>query len=113
MAGDACDVCGTGKTVGVASLTGIPMSAAFCGSCLQQRAEPYWAHRANVACCLDSNVWDKWNDKEYINQAYLDGIRVWYEGTYMSLREALEKNPFTKEEFLKWEEELRSDMHEM
>lgn len=51
-----CDVCGTRGSVGTYSIPGMPMSAAYCNSCINIGAHPWWALVAKVAL---SGGWDQ------------------------------------------------------
>jgi hypothetical protein len=44
-----CEVCGKNESVGVASVPGVPYSAAYCRSCLEADAHPYGIVVANTA----------------------------------------------------------------
>ena len=46
-----CDVCNVHQAIGVAAVPCVPMSAAYCITCLAVGADPYWALVANTTCC--------------------------------------------------------------
>src|SRR5919109_204932 len=46
-----CDVCGKRTPIGVAASSIGPMSFAYCRSCLEERAEPYFMVVTTLACC--------------------------------------------------------------
>lgn len=47
-----CESCGgTENIVGVASVPGVPYSAAYCAGCLKANSHPMWVLLANTACC--------------------------------------------------------------
>lgn len=83
-----CEVCNNEPSVGVASVPGIPYSAAYGRECLQRRADPYWIIRANVACC---------GGVEHTADWALDTM-TFADGQYMTLREALVRHPLTEKE---------------
>lgn len=49
MAGNLCDVCGTGESIGVASSWLGAFSSAYCKRCAEEGAEPYWAILATAS----------------------------------------------------------------
>lgn len=44
-----CETCETTNAIGVASVPGIPYSAAYCASCLKANAHPWWLVVGNTA----------------------------------------------------------------
>lgn len=89
MSDDLCDTCKKGKTVGVACVPGVPMSAAYCKECLEEGASPIGILRANVACC---------GGVERTDPRYLNGTWTYCDEEYMTLKAALERHPLTEEE---------------
>jgi len=45
-----CEVCEKNEAIGVASVPGVPYSAAYCNECLNANAHPYFIIVANTAC---------------------------------------------------------------
>jgi hypothetical protein len=45
-----CDVCGIEESVGVYSVPGVPISMAYCKTCLQENAHPWGILVAQAAC---------------------------------------------------------------
>lgn len=45
-----CETCGSSNPVGVASVPGVPYSAAYCQDCLDANAHPWKILVANTAC---------------------------------------------------------------
>lgn len=45
-----CEVCNKEKAVGVACVPMVPMSVAYCKSCLKANAHPWWILIANTVC---------------------------------------------------------------
>jgi hypothetical protein len=88
MAGDACDVCGTGKSIGVACVPAVPISVAYCKKCLNHGAHPYGILRTNVALC---------GGREHCAPWFL-AMNVFLDGEYMPLSVALDKYPLTDDE---------------
>jgi hypothetical protein len=46
-----CETCGGGNVVGVASVPGIPYSAAYCRACLEANAHPWFILVGTTAAC--------------------------------------------------------------
>ncbi len=67
-----CEVCGKSKAIGVASVPGVPYSAAYCKECLEANAHPYFILVANTACCggFDKTC-PEWQDMVRDTLAYL------------------------------------------
>jgi hypothetical protein len=83
-----CEVCKQEAGVGVACIPGIPMSVPFGRACLIQRASPYWAIRANIACC---------GGPDQVHPDYLESM-TYVDGKYMPIKAALALYPMTREE---------------
>lgn len=83
-----CEVCNQEDSFGVASVPGIPYSAAYGLNCLNQGADPWDIVRANiVACGGPANV-----------ASWVLGGRTFVADKYMTVREALEVQPITEQE---------------
>ncbi len=85
MTDQICEVCKQEPMVGVACVPGIPYSAAYGQKCLEMGADPWGIVRINIKCC---------DGPENVVPEYLEGM-TFFEGGYMSIKEALEKNPIT------------------
>lgn len=83
-----CEVCNNEPSVGVASVPGIPYSAAYGRECLQRGADPYQIIRINVAICGGVDAVADWA---------IDRM-TFVDGEYMTLREALTRHPLTEKE---------------
>ena len=70
------------------SVTGIPMSCAYCEACIRAGADPYWALRANVVCC---------GGIDRVDHTYLQS-KTWIDGHYTTLAIALDRYPITSQE---------------
>ena len=46
-----CEVCKRNESVGVFAVPGVPLSVAYCKSCVKANSHPMWALIANTACC--------------------------------------------------------------
>ena len=88
LEGVKCEVCKDEPAIGVASVPGIPYSAAYGRTCLEKGADPYGIVRANIACC---------GGPEHVADWVLDSL-TFLEGKYLTMREALERHPMTAEE---------------
>jgi hypothetical protein len=97
-----CRTCGEEPSVGVFCLTGMPVSAAVGAKCMAERAEPFHLLRMHVAGCSASGVR---NQADYDD--WLDKVRTYVEGEYVTLRGALARHPITSEEIARqksWQE---------
>ena len=74
------------------------MSVAYCKRCLEENAHPFAYLRANLGCALHPDTAERWEDPEVIKQEYIDALNTYYQGRYMTLREALRLQPFTRDE---------------
>jgi hypothetical protein len=83
-----CEVCKLEPAKGVACVPGIPYSAAYGPMCLARGADPFDIVRMNIACC---------GGVEHVADWVLAGI-TFASGKYMTVREAMELFPLTKEE---------------
>ena len=82
-----CEVCKREDAFGVAGVPGVPYSAAYGRECLKRNAHPYWLMRVNVIAgggTKEMAAVLEWN--------------TFVDGEYMTVRQALETHPFTKEE---------------
>ncbi len=81
-----CSVCRKKAAVGVCCIPGMPYSDAFCKTCLQAGAIPYWAAVCNTAICggwgQTASWWDEvvWATLIYLNISPVDfSLDVWAE----------------------------------
>jgi len=88
-----CETCGQEPEVGVFCLTEMPASAGMGKKCLAEGAEPFHWLRRHVAACLAAGVRDS-----VAYEAWLDKLKTYVEGNYVTLREALARHPITQEE---------------
>jgi hypothetical protein len=58
-----CEACNKNEAIGVASVPGVPYSAAYCKECLKNNNHPMFILIANTACCdgID-NCSDWWKE---------------------------------------------------
>ena len=95
-----CQTCGDEPMLNVVGLTEMPVSAGIGG--IAERAEPFNGLRLEVAACAGGGVRDQ---ARYDN--WLDKVRTYVDGEYMTLREALARHPITSEKVARqksWQE---------
>lgn len=101
MAGLNCDVCGTGATLGVACVPGLPISVAYCEDCLRAGAHPYETlviATADLGGLDDSADW--W--KEMV-QNTLKHLKIPWSQFFADVDEAIA-------DFIKMEQEMEREM---
>ena len=79
-----CSVCKVRQAIGVCSIPGMAYSDAFCQTCLQAGAIPYWAAVCNTALCGGwaqvNEYWDAvvWDTLRHLNISPVDfSLDVW------------------------------------
>jgi hypothetical protein len=74
-----CEVCNKNKSIGVASVPGVPYSAAYCKECLEANAHPLFIIIANTACCGGLDKCSDWW-KEIVNDTlkHLNKTLEWF-----------------------------------
>src|SRR5438270_14061852 len=88
-----CSTCGKEPMVGVFNLTEMPASAGIGEKCLAKRAEPFRCLRTHACYVAVNGVKDQ---AAYEN--WLDKVKTYVDGGYVSMREALARYPITQEE---------------
>lgn len=75
-----CEVCQTTQAIVVASVPGVPYSAAYCRKCLDADAHPMFILVANTACCGSlAECGQEWRDMVDHTLVYLGKTREWFE----------------------------------
>jgi hypothetical protein len=88
--------------VGVFGLTEMPASAGIGEKCLAERAEPFRCLRTHACYMAVNGVRDQ---AAYDN--WLDKVKTYVDGGYVTMREALASYPITQEEIRRqkfWQE---------
>jgi hypothetical protein len=113
-----CEVCNKNTSVGVASVPGVPYSAAYCRECLAANAHPYFIVVANTACCGGlENTCPEWQDMVRDTLAHLGKSAEQFEADVVAAlkkeQDALSEPVFTKnsEETAKLEVLVQAAMH--
>jgi hypothetical protein len=91
-----CETCGTEKNiVGVASVPGVPYSAAYCRDCLEANAHPWWVLVSNTASCGGlEKMHEAWVDMVDCTCARLDKTREQFnEEVAVAIRDLNEWTP--------------------
>lgn len=55
-----CDCCHENPAIGIAAVPGVPMSIAWCRTCLEAEVAPYEILVANTACCGGIEATAEW-----------------------------------------------------
>lgn len=105
-----CEVCRKNESVGVASVPGMPVSAAYCLECLKANAHPYELVVFNTATCggLDNMV-EEWKSLVRDTLQHLGKSPEEFERCVSKVLEELEDLPEVDDHWLDPENEEESD----
>jgi len=96
VSASTCETYGQEPMVGVGGVTGKPFSARRGEKGIAERAEPFRILRKHAIAAAVDGIRDV---ADYEN--WLDTVRTFVEGKYLTLREALSRYPVTSEELAK------------
>jgi hypothetical protein len=74
----------------------MPISVCYGRTCLSKNADPWWAIRNLIVTC---------GGVAAVDPAYLEARTTFLDGEYMTIKEALTRQPITQEEIDRFNEE--------